>query len=86
MDSERNKRAWYDEFYADRRFLEAGPWYSAASWLLAENEPDLRRKVVVEVGCGAGAFVSLLDAPNRIGVDPSLEACTLTRARAEWLR
>src|SRR5512132_4424561 len=81
MDSERNKRAWYDEFYADRRFLEAGPWYSAASWLLAENEPDLRRKVVVEVGCGAGAFVSLLDAPNRIGVDPSLQACTLTRAR-----
>lgn len=80
-ESERDNRAWYDTFYAKRGFLEAGPWYSGASWLLTQHEPDLRSKVVVEVGCGAGAFLSLLDAPNRIGVDSSLEACTLTRAR-----
>lgn len=81
MDREGHHSAWYDKFYAERGFLEAGPWYAGASRLIAEHEPDLRRKVVLEVGCGAGAFLSLLDADPRIGVDPSLEACTLTRAR-----
>jgi SAM-dependent methyltransferase len=81
MGQEGHHSAWYDRFYADRGFLEAGPWYAGASRLLAEHEPDLSRKVILEVGCGAGAFLSLLDASKRIGVDPSLEACTLTRAR-----
>jgi SAM-dependent methyltransferase len=81
MDRRRDTRAWYDKFYEERGLLEAGPWYAGASWLLARHEPDMTRKILVEVGCGAGAFLGLIDIPKRIGVDPSLGACTLTRSR-----
>jgi SAM-dependent methyltransferase len=76
----RSHRGWYDSFYSRRDFMAAGPWYIGASSLLAAQVPDLTRRTVLEVGCGTGAFISLVEAGKRIGVDPSFEACSLTRS------
>lgn len=76
----RDTRDWYERFYVDRGLLSAGPWYVAAAELLFRFEPCTDQRLVVEVGCGAGAFLERVEG-HRLGLDPSLEACRLTGRR-----
>jgi 2-polyprenyl-3-methyl-5-hydroxy-6-metoxy-1,4-benzoquinol methylase len=78
-DKDRTHSDWYDRFYSQPiAKSQLDPWYKGANKLLSRHFPNgLDACRVLEVGCGDGQFMSQVDATEKFGLDPSLEACRL---------
>jgi len=80
IETNRELASWYENKYREM----GGPWrtgYEDCLWHLkhiTEVTPDLGSKIVLDVGCGSGDFLSALwdtHHPRLMGIDFSAEAC-----------
>jgi SAM-dependent methyltransferase len=78
--------SWKLALSAAQKLLRFDPWHATNhaecrpyKRFVAKLVSDQKPRTVVEVGCGLGDIVSLIEAKQKIGIDPDKGAITLAR-------
>ncbi|MBL8026598.1 MAG: class I SAM-dependent methyltransferase [Fibrobacteres bacterium] len=75
------KAEWYNHFYESKEILTTYSWYEGLSKLKSRNNIDFSNKKVLEIGSGAGEFLSTVHAETVVGIDISSSGLRLAKSR-----